>query len=201
MTLLTGGTWAFLSDTDLSPANKFTSGMLYLETSTNGGTTYTDGTTGYINVTNFKPTNLIPRLNVADFTLQNKGNLAASYLAADFSYTPLAGTSAATADKIAKCLEATTLVWNRKSLKVSGSHIPFGPVTNYNENSWVDLHDLTAQSGPGLPLAKLLPGLVFPSSADFVLQFTVQSQANVPDIDDYQGYGILIAIKFSIVRQ
>ena len=82
LALVTGGTWAYFSDTETSSANTFTAGTMDLKVS-NDAVTYADGVTSTWGGTNAKPGDSWS----GTVTLKNAGSVTATYVEIKYGNT------------------------------------------------------------------------------------------------------------------
>lgn len=175
ISMMSGGAWAFFSDTETSVNNTLTAGTLDLLTNDVNGVTQT------LYAANLKPNNSV---GPATITLKNSGTLAGATLDIVFSYVESDGAPNAvnmTADITAAIIEVTTLTYN-------GANLLTG-VSDLNANGWKDIQDvknatnLTGLSGLGAGLSK-----------DFVITIKMRDGIN----NDFQADGVIITMTFTL---
>jgi len=201
-TVMVGGTWAYLRDSETSSSNPVSAGTLNLTTDDANGVSET------LYTLTFKPGQNIPKEDAASITLKNTGSLAGSHMRIKFNYTNSDDSSnltAKSADDTAKNLEISLIELacpDRYDLMTYDStHVPNVPSSglDLNSNTWVDLNDLYVATNTYDYLSDL-DGLAAGDSGTFAIQLKVADYNSSTFNTDYQNDGVAITITFTLYQ-
>jgi hypothetical protein len=196
LTLAVGGTWAFLSDSGLSPSNQISAKTLSLLTGTSpdGGVNvfYSSGLTQSFNVTALKPGQSTPPVTI--YLKNPVGNIYGSSVDFHFKYSKVTGDAALTpvmsADSVAQVLKVTLLDYNRTTDLTT--LIPDGG------KGYITLYDLMTYTSSPNAFLNGLPGINAGMANTFSIQFQMLTASEQSNINDFQGDGVNVTMLFTI---
>lgn len=201
LTVAAGGTWAFMSDTGKSSANQIKAGKLNLLTGVsydgNPPSSYVNGLSQTLNVTNLKPNQSTPSVAVylKNDIISNAGSTVGIRFAYTESDTNQNGTPNMSADSTAAIFQITTLDYNR-------SQNLLNLISDWNGNGYIDVQDLqTATNGANHQLnglSGISPGLNKPVQIQLKMRYLDQYGAPIVNINDFQGDGFNLTLYFTL---
>jgi predicted ribosomally synthesized peptide with SipW-like signal peptide len=190
---MTGGAFAFFSDTETSSGNTFTAGTLDLKIK-DGSMFWSDGiSTAEWHLSNMKPGDTYPEHSsmYGSIDFKNTGSIYADHIEITCSYTivdppgPESDIDGTSADAMAGEMIITTMDYVFNATVVDC--LPL--ITDANGNGYKDLYDLQAGGVDDLPL---MQSGVQQARLDMILQFNPLAG------NDYQGDTLNLTMIFTL---
>jgi spore coat-associated protein N len=200
--LVSGGTWAFFSDTETSSGNVFTAGTLNLKLS-DSDQTDVDGVTASFGGSNLKPGDTV---GPSTITLKNAGTLTANHTDIKFqnAVTDNPGYDAAMVADLGPNIVDMSTVMVVSALSYGGNSLLTQTVPGTFDNSYIEAADNAGNNDGVITLNELnnviIQSLVAPAANDGTSVFSITVTIPTSVGNGIQGDVVNVTVTFGLFQ-